>query len=63
MESIIRVIDVCGFKVEVHRFGKQQFYYPSFNGNAEFKVSSKGFKDLKKYLRNVRWFQKQIINI
>jgi hypothetical protein len=51
----VRQIEVDGFKVEVHNFGYASFFYPLFNGNAEFKVSSKGFKQLRHYLRTVRW--------
>lgn len=51
----VREIEVDGFKVEVHDFGYASFYYPCFNGNAEFKVSSKGFKQLRRYLRTVKW--------
>jgi hypothetical protein len=56
----IREIEVDGFKVEVHHFGYASFYYPTFNGNAEFKVSSKGFKDLRRYLRTVKWAQSHL---
>lgn len=54
-----REIEVDGFKVEVHNFGYASFYYPSHNTNAEFKVSSKGFKDLRRYLRTIKWLQRQ----
>ena len=53
----IREIEVDGFKIEVHHFGYASFYYPSFNGDAEFKVSSKGWKQLRRYLRTVKWAQ------
>ena len=56
----VREIEVDGFKVEVHNFGYASFFYPSFNGNAEFKVSSKGWKDLRRYLRTVKWAQNQM---
>jgi len=55
MENLIRTIEIDGFIVEVMDFGYAQYYYPSFNGNAEFKVSSKGFKVLRHYLRTVKW--------
>lgn len=51
-----RQIEVDGFKVEVHRFGNRSFLYPSFNGNAEFRASSEGFKQLRHYLRTVKFF-------
>ena len=56
----IREIEVDGFKVEVYNFGYASFYYPAFNSNAEFKVSSKGFKQLRRYLRTVKWLQSKV---
>jgi hypothetical protein len=56
-ETKVREIEIDGFKVEVHNFGYASFYYPVFNGNAEFKVSSKGFKSLRRYLRTVKYFE------
>jgi hypothetical protein len=53
--TLVREIEVDGFVVEVRNFGYASFYYPKFNGNAEFRVSSKGFKDLRRYLRTVKW--------
>lgn len=53
LNTKVREIEVDGFKVEVHNFRYASFYYPSFNGNAEFEVSSKGFKRLRRYLRTV----------
>lgn len=58
MITKVREIQVDGFKVEVVNFGYASFYYPQFNGNAEFAVSSKGFKALRHYLRTVLWMQK-----
>ncbi|MEK6882878.1 MAG: hypothetical protein AABY22_24860 [Nanoarchaeota archaeon] len=58
--AIIRQIEVEGFKVEIHDFKYAQFYYPSFNGNAEFRVNSKGFKELRRYLRTIKWMKKLI---
>lgn len=52
-----RQIIVAGLKVDVHNFGYAAFYYPAFNGNAEFKVSSKGFRQLSHYLRTVKYFR------
>ena len=56
-----REIEVRGFKVEVHNFGHASFYYPSFNGNAEFKVSSKGFRQLSRYLGMIKWMEERIV--
>lgn len=61
--SKIREIQVDGFKVEVHNFGYASYYYPAFNGDAEFKVSSDGFKKLRHYLRTVKYFESKIKNI
>lgn len=63
MDNLIRKIDVEGFEVQVMNFGYAQFYYPSFNGNAEFKVSSKGFKNLRRYLRTVKWANEQLRSV
>lgn len=52
-----RVIEICGFKVEVYDFGCASFYYPSFNGNAEFPVTAKGFRNLSRYLRTVKFIR------
>ncbi len=56
-KTFIRTIEIDGYKVDVHHFGKNStFYYPQFNGNAEFPVSSNGFKKLRRYLRMVKHF-------
>lgn len=52
---LVRTITVAGYKVDIMKFGKQSFYYPQFNGDAEFKVNSKGFRQLHSYLRTVTW--------
>lgn len=54
-----REIQVRGFKVEVHDFGYASFYYPSFNRNAEFKVTPKGFRQLSRYLGLLKWIHNQ----
>lgn len=55
MHNLKRTIEVDGYEIDVMDFGYAQFYYPKFNGDAEFKVSSQGFKALRHYLRTVRW--------
>lgn len=55
-----RIINIAGFEVEVHKFSYASYYYPVFNGNAEFKVSSKGFRELSSYLRTVKYFNSLI---
>jgi len=52
-----RKIVVDGFNVTVNDFGYAKYFYPSFNGDAEFKVSKKGFKELRHYLRTVKWLE------
>ncbi len=52
----VRTIEVAGFKVDVYKFSYASFYYPQFNGNAEFKVNTKGFRELSHYLRTVKYF-------
>ena len=54
-DFLVRTIDILGYKVDVMKFGKRSFYYPQFNGNAEFEVSAKGFRQLNSYLRTVTW--------
>ncbi len=51
-----REIEVNGFKVSVCQYHYGSFYYPRFNGNAEFKVSAKGFRQLSHYLRTTKYF-------
>ena len=48
-----RKIKVCGYEVEIWDCGYAKYFYPSFNGDAEYKVSKQGFKDLCSYLRGV----------
>jgi len=55
-----REINVLGFKVEIFDFGYAQYMYPSFNGNAEFKVTKQGFKSLCHYLRMINWMNNLI---
>lgn len=50
-----RKFKMCGFYVLVYDFGYASFYYPEFNGNAEFPVSQKGFRQLSSYLRTVNY--------
>jgi len=50
-----RTINVCGFMVHVYGFSYASYYYPDFNGDAEFPVTSKGFRQLSHYLRTVKW--------
>lgn len=50
-----RRIEILGYEVIVIDFGYSQYYYPAFNGDAEFKVNSKGFRELSHYLRTVKW--------
>lgn len=50
-----RTIEVEGYKVDIYDFEYKSFFYPQFNGNAEFEVCKKGFKDLRHYLRTVTW--------
>jgi hypothetical protein len=58
-----RTINIFGFDVEVWNFGYAQYYYPAFNGNAEFKVNSNGFKQLRHYLKTVRWANNIVQNM
>ena len=49
-----------GTKIEVFNFGYASFMYPSFNGNAEFKTTGKGFRQLSSYIRTVNYFRNQL---
>ena len=51
-----RTIEVAGCEVNVHNFGYGTYLYPSFNGNAEFRASHKGFRDLSHYLRMIKYW-------
>ena len=50
-----RTITVLGYTVEIHDFGYAQYMYPTFNGDAEFKVNKEGYKILRSYLRRINW--------
>jgi hypothetical protein len=56
-----RVINVNGFDVEIVDFGYAKYMYPAFNGNAEFRVSKAGFKQLRHYLRTIAWINENFI--
>jgi len=60
MNTKVRTIEVAGYEVDVHHFSYASFYYPVFNGNAEFPVTSKGFRSLSRYLRTVTFFNKLV---
>lgn len=55
-----RVINLHGYDVEIFDFGYKWYMYPSFNGNAEFEVTNKGFRQLSSYLRTCSWMRKLI---
>lgn len=52
---LIKTFNLLGHKINIYDFGYKQYMYPSFNGNAEFEVSKKGFKNLHSYIRNINW--------
>ncbi len=55
-----RIIEVAGYPVEVINFGgNQSYYYPQI-GDQEFKVTSKGFRQLSHFLRTVRWLRREL---
>ena len=51
----IRTVNILGFAVDIYSFDGKQYYYPQFNGDAEFLVNKQGYKRLKSYLKNVLW--------
>ncbi len=53
----VRTVKLFGFDVDVYNFGYSWYMYPNFNGNAEFKVNSEGFKKLSSYLRTCIWIR------
>ncbi len=50
-----RKIEVRGFSVDVVIYGYGTYYYPSFNGNAEFRANGSGFRSLCHYLGLIKW--------
>jgi hypothetical protein len=50
-----RTFILAGYSVSVYRKGNKSFYYPDFNSNAEFSVTSKGFRLLSRYIRTVHY--------
>lgn len=50
-----RKLKVAGYNVTVVNFGYASYYYPDFNGNAEYPVTSKGYRALSHYLRTIKW--------
>lgn len=53
-----RVFELHGYQIEVYDFGYKQYMYPYFNGNAEFEVTSNGFRKLSHYIRTCIWINK-----
>ncbi len=51
-----RTVNLFGYTIEIYNFGYASYMYPSFNGNAEFPVTSKGFRRLSSYLRTIKFF-------
>ena len=58
----IRTILIDGFYIDIYDFGYAKFFYPLFNGNAEFPLNNKGFNNLRSYIRTVRYFNDLIFN-
>lgn len=56
---LIKRINVLDFDVDVYDFGYASYFYPSFNHDTEFKVNRDGYKKLKRYLKTVKWVEKQ----
>ena len=52
-------LNLLGFEIDRYSYDNGSYLYPSFNGNAEYKCTRKGVKDLCRYLRNIRWVQNQ----
>jgi len=51
---------LLGYPIEIYNFGYASFMYPSFNEDAEFRVSKQGFKRLYHYIRTVKWLNEQM---
>lgn len=49
-----------GYQIDVYNFGYATYMYPTFNGNAEFKVSKQGYRNLHHYLRRLNYINKLI---
>ena len=52
-----RTFVVAGYTCKLYDFGYKSYIYPDFNGDAEFEVSSKGFRELSHYLRTIKYFR------
>ena len=52
-----RTFFIKGYEIELIDFGYKVFFYPSFNRDAEFEVSSKGFRKLSHYIRTIIYFR------
>lgn len=52
-----RTFKLYGYEIDVFDFGYKQYMYPSFNGDAEFEVTHKGFRKLSTYLKNCLWIR------
>jgi len=62
-QSLVNTFDLAGCKIEVHNFGYASFYYPTFNSNAEYPVTSKGFRQLSHYVRTVKYFGNMVQSV
>lgn len=52
--------NLLGYTIDVYDFGYTKLMYPSFNGNAEFKIDHNGFRKLHSYIRTVNWLDKLV---
>ena len=50
-----RSFTLFGYQIDVYNFGYATYMYPTFNGNAEFPVTKKGYKQLVSYLKDLIW--------
>ena len=63
MSNPKRQIKVLGFKIDVVDFGYAQYFYPTWNGDMEFKVSKQGYKDLCHWLKTIIWCNRKMEEI
>jgi hypothetical protein len=53
-----KTFNLLGFIIEVYTYSYGSFMYPSFNGDAEFRVNKQDFKRLSSWLRTIKWYDR-----
>lgn len=58
---LVNKIPYRGVFIEVYNFGKENYYYPSFNHNYEVKID--GYRKLCSYIRTVKYLDNLIFKL